>query len=137
MKKVMVFGTFDLLHPGHVNFFEQAKSYGDTLIVVVARDSTVSKVKSHTPHDDEKTRVSNIEQLNIADKIVLGSTGEDKYEIVRYEKPDVVALGYDQQHFIGDLENALEDHVKIVRLSPYRPDLYKSSLLARQQNKVE
>lgn len=133
----MVFGTFDLLHPGHINFFEQAKSYGDTLVVVVARDSTVSKVKKHIPHDNENTRLLNIEKLKIADKVVLGSTGDDKYEIVRDEKPDVVALGYDQQHFIEDLENALEDHVKIVRLSPYRPDLYKTSKLARQQNKVE
>ena len=34
MKKVIVFGSFDYIHPGHLNFFEQAKSYGDYLIVV-------------------------------------------------------------------------------------------------------
>ena len=45
MKKVMVFGTFDGLHEGHLDFFRQAREYGDYLIVAVARDVNVKKIK--------------------------------------------------------------------------------------------
>lgn len=44
-KIVMAFGTFDVFHPGHEYYLTQAKKYGDILIVVVARDKTVEKVK--------------------------------------------------------------------------------------------
>ncbi|MBU0625913.1 adenylyltransferase/cytidyltransferase family protein [Patescibacteria group bacterium] len=44
-KKVMLFGTFDILHPGHEYVFSQAKNYGDCVMVVLARDVTVKKVK--------------------------------------------------------------------------------------------
>lgn len=45
MKKVLAFGTFDGFHRGHLSFLEQAKSHGNYLIVVVARDKTAEKVK--------------------------------------------------------------------------------------------
>ena len=45
MKTVMAFGTFDLMHPGHEYFLRQAKKRGDYLIAVIARDSTVKKLK--------------------------------------------------------------------------------------------
>ena len=45
MKKVMVFGTFDIVHMGHIHMFEQAREYGDKLIVIVARDNNVEKIK--------------------------------------------------------------------------------------------
>ena len=46
MKKVMCSGTFDGLHPGHFNFFKQAKSKGDYLTVIVARDENVEKIRN-------------------------------------------------------------------------------------------
>ena len=45
MKKVILFGTFDIFHKGHKNFLEQAQEFGDYLIVVIARDKTVKKIK--------------------------------------------------------------------------------------------
>lgn len=128
----MVFGTFDIIHPGHVHLLNEAKEYGDYLIAVIARDKTVHAVKKHAPKFDEKNRLENLSALNIANKVILGEEGEDKYASIRQEKPDVIALGYDQKHFIEELEDALEDHVLIVRLSPYRQDIYKSSKLTAE-----
>lgn len=130
MTKVIVFGTFDLIHPGHVYLLKEAKEYGDFLIVVVARDDTVCAVKGKAPHYNEEERVENISKLKIADKVVLGCLDpEDRYKVIADEKPDIIALGYDQKVFVDKLADAIDDNVKIVRISPFQPDLYKSSKL--------
>lgn len=59
-KKVMAFGTFDLFHPGHVFYLSEAERYGDDLIVVIARDNRVEKLKGRRPKDDEQTRQKNV-----------------------------------------------------------------------------
>ena len=68
----MVFGTFDGLHFGHHNFFRQARKYGDYLIVVVARDKTVKKVKKHLPRLKEKQRLVALKNCELANKAALG-----------------------------------------------------------------
>ena len=68
MKKVMVFGAFDLLHPGHLRFFKDAKEYGDYLVVVVGRDSTILAIKEKPPKYDEKERVSHLKKVDTIEK---------------------------------------------------------------------
>jgi FAD synthetase len=139
-KKVMVFGVFDLLHLGHVDFFKQAKKLGDFLIVSVARDVNVMKVKSQKPMHDERRRKLNIGKVPYVDRIVLGGKKDPWPHIVR-EKPDVIALGYDQQIYvadnnsIGNFKEELEKHglkTRVVRLKPHWPQVYKSRLLRKQ-----
>lgn len=127
MKTVMVFGTFDILHPGHENFFKQAKKYGEYLIVIVARDKTVIKVKGALPINKEIIRLKNLENLQIAKKVILGSEG-DKYDVVRKYRPDCICLGYDQKFFIDKLEKEFPK-IEIIRLKAYKPEIYKSSKL--------
>jgi len=129
MKKVIVFGTFDVLHPGHAHLLKEAKEYGDYLTVVVARDDTVCEVKGKKPRFSENDRVNNLNKLKIADKVILGCL-DDKYRVISEEKPDIIALGYDQRVFVDNLADAIEDHVKIVRISPYMENLYKSSKIS-------
>ncbi len=128
MKKVLAFGTFDILHPGHEHVLNAAKKLGDQLIVVIARDATVLKIKGRNPVFNEKTRLKNLKKLNIADKVRLGGLG-NKYQVIIDEKPDVIALGYDQKFFVDDLKNFVDKHVKIVRLKSYKPKIHKSSKL--------
>ncbi|MFZ3100384.1 MAG: adenylyltransferase/cytidyltransferase family protein, partial [Minisyncoccales bacterium] len=90
MKKVLVFGTFDGLHPGHINFFQQAKKLGDELIVVVARDATVEKVKGRRPRKNENARLSDARNAGIAGEVLLGNLG-DTYAIIKQIKPDIIA----------------------------------------------
>ncbi|MEK7213418.1 MAG: adenylyltransferase/cytidyltransferase family protein, partial [Patescibacteria group bacterium] len=128
MTKVIVFGTFDIIHEGHLHLFKQAREYGDFLIVVVARDMVVCEVKGKSPQFDENTRLKNVMALNIADKVRLGCV-EDRYQAIAEEKPDIVALGYDQRAFVDRLAEEIDEHVQIVRLAPYLPEIYKSSKL--------
>ena len=55
--KVITFGTFDLLHPGHEYYLRQARSYGDVLMTIVARDETVEKLKHKKPSHTQEQRV--------------------------------------------------------------------------------
>ena len=95
VKKVLVGGVFNLVHKGHELFLNKAKELGDYLVVVVASNRTASLTKKY-PVLDAKTRKKNIEKLGIADKVVIGDE-RDFIKVVRREKPNVIALGYDQK----------------------------------------
>lgn len=128
MTTVMVFGTFDIVHLGHIDLFRQAKKYGDSLIVVVAKDETVKKTKGRLPVHSEKERARLVSEIRLVDRAVLGSSANKYAAITRY-RPDVIALGYDQITFVDGLAALLARHnmnTKIVRLKPYRSNTHKS-----------
>jgi FAD synthetase len=131
MKKVLAFGTFDGLHAGHVDFFEQAKKLGDYLAVVVARDVTVNEVKGHFPKRSELLRLKAVKQCKLVNEALLGNIG-NPYEIIKKIKPDIVALGYDQQAFTKDLAAELkkaELSAQIIRLKPHQAEIYHSKII--------
>lgn len=136
----MIFGTFDIFHKGHINFIGQAKKYGDYLIIVVARDKTVMKVKCQLPQNNEKDRLNLIQESGLADKVVLGDL-RDKYALIRKYKPAIICLGYDQKFFINNLKDKLSEFglnkTKIVRLKSYYPQVYKSSKLKQKMVRFE
>ena len=120
MVKVMATGTFDLLHLGHIYYLKEAKKLGDKLVVVVATDATVKKLK-HEPINPEEIRLNLIKELKIVDEAYIGHE-EDIYEIVKEIKPDIIALGFDQLHDKKKIENELKKrniNAKIVRLKKY------------------
>jgi len=136
-KKVLVFGTFDIFHKGHESFLRQAKSHGDFLSIVVARDKTVKTVKGKLPRNKEKVRLENIKKSGLADRVVLGGLG-DKHVIIKKIKPDVICIGYDQSAYVDKLEEKLIafglKNVKIKKLKPFKSDIYKSSLIHKTYN---
>jgi len=134
MKTVMIFGTFDGVHDGHRALFHQATEHGDKIIAVVARDETVEQVKGRRPRCHECERVAELLQIDVIDDIILGYGGEDKCLVVRDHNPDVILLGYDQEHFIDELYALVDDknyNFVIVRAKAFEPEVYKSSLLNR------
>jgi len=114
MVKVMATGTFDLLHMGHIYYLKEAKKLGDKLVVVVARDSTVRKLK-HEPITPEEMRLNIIKELKIVDEAVLGHK-DDMYATVKEIKPDIIALGYDQVHDEKKIEQELKKRKLVARL---------------------
>jgi FAD synthetase len=131
MKKVMVFGSFDHLHPGHIYFLNEAKKHGDFLVVVIGRDETILKVKGKKPKYSEVERKKHLEITGIPDKVVLGKLG-DKYKVIEEHKPDIICLGYDQDSFSVGLEEKLIKRnllIKIIRLTGHKEHIFKSSKL--------
>jgi FAD synthetase len=125
-KRVVCAGTFDHLHPGHIDFLKQAKALGDELVVIVARDENVRKIKGIKP-ENEQDRKQNLEKTGIPDKVVLGNLSSEPLSILKELLPDTVALGYDQRVSEEDIKATLPD-CTVVRLKPFHPDLFKSSL---------
>jgi FAD synthetase len=124
MVKVMATGTFDLLHMGHIYYLKEAKKLGDTLVVVVATDYTVRKLK-HEPVTPQDIRLKIIKELNVVDEAYLGHEN-DMFKIVEEIKPDVIALGYDQIHDESKIREELKKrnlNAEVVRLPKYGGDL--------------
>jgi len=121
MVKVMATGTFDLLHMGHIYYLRESKKLGDKLIVVVATDSTVRRLK-HEPVNPEQTRLNLVKELRIVDDAYLGHE-DDMYKIVEEIKPDIIALGFDQIHDENKIKSELKKRglkAKVVRLSEFK-----------------
>jgi len=124
-RKVLVFGTFDGLHLGHLNFLRQARKQGDYLIAVIARDNNVKKIKGHWPKQNEKLRRQNMQKIKMVNQVILGEKNyKNRSKIIQKIKPQTICLGYDQP--VLRLKNK---QIKIIRLRPYKKEKYKSSIL--------
>ena len=131
----MVFGVFDGLHPGHLNFFRQARALARRpyLVVSVARDRNVIRLKERKPNLGEKKRMALLKKCKLADKVVLSGEKNHLSHILKV-KPEIIALGYDQKAYVRNLKKDLKNKgllVKLIRLKPYKEKIYKSSLLQR------
>ena len=98
MTRIMVFGTFDMIHEGHEDFFRQARALTSNshLIVSVARDEVATRIKGIKPRNSEEARRSAVAEHELVDEAVLGDE-EGYIAHIRENKPDIIALGYDQE----------------------------------------
>lgn len=131
--RVMAFGTFDNFHPGHLSYLVQASRLGEELIVVVARDVNVFRLKGHKPLENEKLRLQNVQlaikKITINSQAVLGSLSQQFSFLQKYQ-PDIIALGYDQKIDIDKLKNEIKKAgltCSLQRLKAYQANRYKSS----------
>ena len=131
---IMVFGTFDIVHPGHESLFKQARSLAlhPCLIVSVGRDEVVERIKGFRPRNSEEVRRAVLALHPLVDETIVG----DRYgylEHIKTAKPDIIALGYDQKgYYVDTLEHDLSAAglpTKIVRLKAHQPEKYKTSKL--------
>lgn len=131
--KVMVFGTFDGLHKGHLDFFSQARKLvrNPFLVVSIARDKNVKHIKGKYPIKSEKKRMILVRKCKLVDEVVLSGVKNHIPHIIK-ESPDIIALGYDQKAYVKNLEKDLKNKdmvVKIIRLKSYKEKIYKNHLL--------
>ncbi|MEM0098853.1 MAG: adenylyltransferase/cytidyltransferase family protein [Thermoplasmata archaeon] len=120
MVRVMASGVFDILHPGHIFFLEEAKKLGNELVVVVARDSTARKLK-HQPIMNEDVRLKMVTALKPVDIAILGHE-DDIFKTVEEIKPDIIVLGYDQNFDEKYIEEECKKRglkVTVIRLPKY------------------
>ncbi len=93
-RKVLVGGTFDLLHPGHIHYVKKAHEKG-LVYAVVARDSVVKRIKGREPVLDERSRLTLVSSLKYVYEAILGDE-EDFMKPVIKVRPDIILLGPDQ-----------------------------------------
>ena len=132
----MAFGSFDVLHPGHIRYLRGASKYG-RLIVVVARDRRIEKLKGRKPLMDEESRRDIIGSLRFVDRAILGDRirkWNDIYAVLIRLKPDYIVFGYDQKVDMRYLKRFLAINKlssRIVKLKAYKARTYKSTKLKR------
>lgn len=95
MRRVVAQGTFDILHPGHLHYFEEAKSMGEELHVIVSRSENVTH--KEPPVVPDRQRRDMVAALEPVDEAHLGHV-EDFFVPIREIDPDVIVLGHDQHH---------------------------------------
>lgn len=97
--KIMVNGTFDIIHRGHLMMLQHAKSLGDHLLVAIDTDRRVAKLKGkNRPINNQNDRRYMLESLRCVNTVYLFDSEEDLIEIMKEYQPDVYVKGSDWKH---------------------------------------
>ncbi len=138
-KVILTAGTYDIVHTGHLKTLEEAKRRGDVLIVIVARDKTVEKIKGRRPIIPENQRRTIVQSLKPVDFAILGSE-KDFLEPIEKINPDLIVLGRDQPVNKRKLEEELRKRgleCKVVRLRVWDSSpLAKTSKIIKKINET-
>lgn len=113
MKRVLTYGTFDLLHYGHIRLLKRAKELGDYLIVAVSTDE-FNAIKDKKAYHDYETRKKMLEAVRYVDLVIPEDNWEQKLDDVKEYKVDVVVMGSDWAG--SDKFDYLKDYCEVVFL---------------------
>ena len=130
IKVVLTGGVYDIIHPGHIHTLKNSKQEGDLLIVSIARDSRVIKIKGRKPINNERRRTILVSSIRYVDFTLLGSKG-DIFGVVKKIKPNIITIGYDQTHQISELRRRVKINnlnIKIKKLDSPIPHVKSSNL---------
>ncbi len=118
MKKVITYGTFDLLHYGHVNLLRRAKEQGDYLIVALSTDEFNWKEKQKVCYFNYEKRKQLLEAIRYVDLVIPEESWEQKLSDVREFKVDIFVMGDDWE---GKFD-FLKEHCEVIYL-PRTPEI--------------
>lgn len=124
-KRVLASGVFELIHPGHIRFLEEAKRLGGEdaeLIVVVARDETVRRRKGRRPLMGEESRRYVVSMLKPVDEAILGHSPFSFERVIEEVKPDIVVFGHDQEDLMKEFSIFLRSKglkIRVERLEKF------------------
>jgi len=133
MKKVLVGGSFDMLHPGHIELFEKAKSYGDYLVVMLTSDDRIrSKKHKALPIYDQESRKRIIESLKVVDEAIIINEESNiniAMKALRLIRPDIYirTSEVDQKTLYEQLEICKELHIELILIDRQPGSKYRSS----------
>ena len=133
---VVVAGTWDVIHPGHINLLEIASKLGD-LIVIVARDKNVQKAKGHPPLLSEQQRLMVISALKPVKKAILGNESGDPVKTVADINPDVFVLGPDQPYAEQLLQDKLTNYGAKTRVIKIKQKFEAPGLITSSSKIIE
>lgn len=94
MKRVLTYGTFDLLHYGHIRILKRAKELGDYLVVALSTDE-FNATKGKKAYHSYETRKKMLEAIRYVDLVIPENNWEQKIQDIKDYKIDVVVMGDD------------------------------------------
>ena len=118
MRRVITYGTFDLLHYGHINLLRRAKSYGDYLIVVVSSDEFNLREKNKKCYFNYEIRKQLVEAVRYVDLVIPEESWEQKISDIKEYHVDTFVMGDD---WVGKFDY-LKEHCEVVYL-PRTPEV--------------
>lgn len=124
MKRVITYGTFDLLHYGHINLLRRARALGDYLIVGLSTDEFNEKEKQKISWFKYEQRKSLLESIKYIDMIIPEENWEQKREDVHKYDVDIFVMGDDWE---GKFDFLKEEGVEVIYL-PRTPEISTSSI---------
>lgn len=113
MKRVLTYGTFDLLHYGHIRLLKRAKKLGDYLIVALSTDE-FNNIKGKKAYHNYKTRKKMLEAIRYVDLVIPEENWEQKLKDIEEYKVDIVVMGDDWKD--SDKFDYLKDKCELVFL---------------------
>ena len=136
-KKVLVAGTFDIIHPGHLYLINEAAKMGD-VYVIVATDMNRKIYSGETPIITEEQRLEVIQSIKNVKEARLGRSDNDTLKTVEEINPDIILLGPDQKYNLEMLKRKLRKrglrNILVKRLDTYfeKYALHSSSLIKKK-----
>jgi len=130
---VLTTGAFDILHYGHIKLLEEAKRIGGKdvrLVVIVASDKTVERRKGKKPTLPGWERRVLVASLKVVDEALLGLDEIEMENTIEEVKPDMIAVGYDQDDIETSLRQLVEKkgyNIQIVKIGHYGSEELDSS----------
>lgn len=113
MRRVLTYGTFDLLHHGHIRLLRRAKALGDYLVVAVSTDE-FNAGKGKAAHHSYETRKEIVESIRYVDLVIPEVSWEQKVDNIKDYAIDVVVMGDDWAD--SDRFDYLKEHCELVFL---------------------
>ena len=131
MRKIITYGTFDLLHYGHINLLRRAKEYGDYLIVGLSTDE-FNQMKNKTCFFSYEQRKQMLEALRCVDLVIAETCWEQKINDVKEFKVDAFVMGDDWQ---GKFDY-LKDYCEVIYL-PRTPEISTTDIKQKLSQRPE
>ena len=113
MKRILTYGTFDLLHYGHINLLKRAKALGDYLVVAVSTDD-FNEIKGKKAYHNYDTRKMMLEAVRYVDLVIPEENWEQKIDDVKKYDIDIVVMGSDWAG--SDRFDYLKEYCEVVYL---------------------
>lgn len=113
MKRILTYGTYDLLHYGHIRLLQRAKALGDYLIVALSTDE-FNELKGKKAYHNYETRKKMLEAIRYVDLVIPEQNWEQKISDVKKYEVDIVVMGSDWAG--SDRFDYLQDYCEVVYL---------------------
>lgn len=107
MRRVLTYGTYDLMHYGHIRLLKRAKQHGDYLIVAVSTDE-FNAIKGKKAYHDYETRKKMLEAIRYVDLVIPENDWDQKLKDVQEYKVDVFCMGDDWEGKFDHLKDYCE-----------------------------